>query len=334
MRTYCRNKCRLGVICAALIIAAGCANPLRGTPPCGNQNKASATSTSPAAEISNRVNQTNDLHQVGNFLKSTGANITVIPNKIIKDSKKGLGELSETSEYVLEAATANTTDWPKRIIEDSKESFLRPDNLAILLLAGGASVAMHSSGADKKVAENFDDNHIFHGFTDESLNVIGHPWTQFGASALWYAISKKNQDDFNKKHAEAMIAALSVTGVATMSLKAIRDNEAPNGKDWAWPSGHAASSFTVASMLDEFYGPNVGVPAYVFASLISYRMLDSGDHWTSDIVFGAALGWVVGHTFAAKHKEIEIAGFKVLPYTAYTAANNGSVIGVNLVKRF
>ena len=73
------------------------------------------------------------------------------------------------------------------------------------------------------------------------------------------------------------------------------------------------------------------VPAYIAASLVSYRMIDSGDHWGSDVVFGATLGWVVGHTFAGKHKQLEIAGFKVLPYTAN---NNGSVIGVTLVKRF
>ncbi len=256
------------------------------------------------------------------------------PGVVIKESKKGLEELSETSGYILEAATANVDDWPKRIIEDSKESFLRPDNLSILLLAGGASVALHSSGADKKLAENFDDHYVFQDFTDESLNIIGHPWTQFGASALWYAISKKNQDDFSAERAKAMIAALSVTGVATMGLKAIRQNKAPNGKDWAWPSGHTASSFTVASMLDEFYGPKVGVPAYALASLVAYRMMDSGDHWASDVVFGAALGWVVGHTFGAKHKQLEVAGFKVLPYTAYVPGDNSTAIGVNFVKRF
>lgn len=291
----------LAFVCAALFLAAGCAN------------------------------QTHNLHQANNPPKSAGADIANLPGNIIEGSKEGLDGVSEISGYVLEAATANAADWPKRIIEDSKESFLRADNLSILLLAGGASVALHSSGADKKLAENFDDHYVFQDFTDESLNVIGHPWTQFGASALWYAISKKNQDDFSAERAKAMIAALSVTGVATMGLKAIRDNEAPNGKDWAWPSGHTASSFTVASMLDEFYGPKVGIPAYAFASVIAYRMLDSGDHWTSDVVFGAALGWVVGHTFGAKHKELEVAGFKVLPYTV---ANDGSVIGVNLVKRF
>jgi hypothetical protein len=322
-RAYCRGKYWLAFVCAVLFLAAGCANPVK--------NKAPAAPASPAAETSNEANQANDLHQPDNSPKSAGGGIANLPNKIIKNSKEGLADVSETSGYVLEAAIGDVNNWPKRIIQDSKESFLRADNLSILLLAGGASVALHSSGADEKVADNFEDHHSFHGFADEGLNVVGHPWTQFGASVLWYAVSRKNQDDFNTERAKAMVAALSVTGVATFGLKAIRHNDSPNGKDWAWPSGHVASSFTVASMLDEFYGPKVGVPAYAFASLIAYRMMDSGDHWASDVVFGAAIGWVVGHTFGAKQRQLEIAGFKVLPYTA---SNSGSVIGVNLVKRF
>jgi hypothetical protein len=304
MRAYCRNKCGLAFVCAALFLFAGCAN------------------------------QANNSHQPADFSDSAGADIANLPGNVIEGSKESLDGVFEISGYLLELAKANTADWPKRIIEDSKESFLRADNLSILLLAGGASVAMHNTDADKKLNGNFDDHHVFQGFTDESLNVVGHPWTHVGASALWYAVSRKNQDDFSADRAKAMIAALSVTGVATMGLKAIRDNDSPNGKNWAWPSGHAASSFTVASMLDEFYGPDIGVPAYAFASLISYRMLDTGDHWTSDVVFGAALGWVVGHTFGAKHKQLEVAGFKVLPYTACAPGNNGTAVGVNLVKRF
>lgn len=264
-------------------------------------------------------------------VESAMVNLLNLPAGVIEESKNGLDDLSETSGYVLESATSNVNDWPNRIIKDTKECFLKPDNLTTLLLAGGASVVMHNSGADKNLNENFDDDHVFRGFRDESLNVIGHPWTQFGMATLWYAVSAKNQDELNKARAQTMIEALSMTGVVTMGLKAIRNSDSPNGKNWAWPSGHAASSFTVASVLDEFYGPKVGIPAYALASLISYRMLDTGDHWTSDVVFGATLGWVVGHTIAGKHKQLEVAGFTVLPYTR---GGRNSAVGVNLVKQF
>ncbi len=301
MRAYRLNERWLWIVCAGLVLAGGCAT------------------------------QTDNPSSNNLSIKSAMVNLLNLPAGVIEESKNGLEDLSETSGYVFESATTNATNWPERIVRDSKECFLRPANLTALLLAGGASAVMHNSGADKKLNENFDDDHVFRGFGDEGLNVIGHPWTQFGMATLWYAVSAKNQDEFNKARAQTMIEALSVTGVVTMGLKAIRNNDSPNGKNWAWPSGHTASSFTVASVLDEFYGPKVGIPAYALASLISYRMLDTGDHWSSDIVFGATLGWVVGHTIAGKHKQLEIAGFTVLPYTR---GGRNPAVGVNLVKRF
>ncbi len=231
----------------------------------------------------------------------------------------------------FESAKTDFANWPGRIIDDSKDTFLRADNLTALLLAGGASIAMHQSRADRKIANYFDRHGIFYGFTDESLNVIGCPGTHFAATGLWYAISIDNEDDFNKERAWTMMTALSVTGLVTVGLKAVRDNQTPNGKSWAWPSGHTSSSFTAASVLDEFYGPKVGIPAYALASLVAYRMMDTGDHWASDVVFGATLGWVVGHTIAGKHKKLEVAGFELIPCTA---AGRGQAMGINLVRRF
>jgi len=267
MKVFSRNGCWLGMVCAALVLAAGCAN------------------------------QTAQPSDTSNFTES------------------------------LKSDFAN---WPDRIVEDSKETFLRTDNITALLLAGGASIAMHHSDADKNLAENFRRHQAFEGFTDESLNVIGCPGTHFAATGLWYALSAEKQDELNKERAWTMFTALSTTGLVTVGLKAIRNNDTPNGKKWAWPSGHTASSFTAASVLDEFYGPKVGIPAYALASLVAYRMMDTGDHWASDVVFGVTLGWVVGHTIAAKHKNLEIAGFKVLPLSL----RDGSVVGINLLRQF
>ena len=238
---------------------------------------------------------------------------------------------SERGDF-FEAAKVDLAGLPSEVIRDSNETLLRKDNFTALLLAGGASIAMHNSDADRNIAENVENHQAFSGFYDESLNIIGSPGTHFALAGLWYAISVDNQDDFNKQRAWTMIRALSVTGMTTLTLKAIRHNDSPNGEPWAWPSGHTSSSFTVAYVLDEFYGPKVGIPAYIGASLVAYRMLDAGDHWASDVVFGATLGWIVGHTIAGKHKQLEIAGFQVLPYSSGTGRDRG--FGVLLMKRF
>lgn len=221
--------------------------------------------------------------------------------------------------------------WPKRLIADSKESFLRPDNATALLLAGGASIIMHNTHADTNIERHFDKHPSLQGFEDESLNVLGHPATHAGAAALWYVLSAENDDMINMQRAWTMRTAITLTWVATTGLKLARNNETPNGEDYAWPSGHTSSSFTVASVLDEFYGPKVGIPAYVAASAVAYRMMDTGDHWASDVVFGATLGWVVGHTVAGRHKKLEIAGFEIVPYMSHTEE---SKTGIAFLKRF
>jgi len=49
------------------------------------------------------------------------------------------------------------------------------------------------------------------------------------------------------------------------------------------------------------------------------------------VVFGATLGWVVGHTIAGKHKRLEFAGFEVVPYAG---TGDATVMGIGLIKHF
>ncbi len=242
-------------------------------------------------------------------------------NNTDNNSEKGL---------FLKSAKADFSNLRTSFLENSKDTFLATDNMIALSLAGGASVVMNQ-GADKDIAEHYERHRSFRNFRDESLYVIGHPGAHFAIAGIWYALSAENQDDFNNRRAWTMMNTLLLTWSATGTLKFARHNETPNGKSFAWPSGHTSSSFTVASVLDEFYGPKVGIPAYAIASLVAYRMMDTGDHWASDIVFGATLGWIVGHTVAGKHKKLEVAGFRILPKMA-TGSNSGMV--VSLLKQF
>jgi len=221
---------------------------------------------------------------------------------------------------------------PERMVVDSNDIFIKNNNIIALMLAGGASVAMHNSSADDNLNDNCQKHRGFNDSTEVIFDYAGNPGMHFAATGLWYLSSVTNHDDFNTDRAWTMITALSINGLTTLGLKAIRHNDTPNGKSWAWPSGHTSSSFTVASVLDEFYGPKVGIPAYIAASMVGWRMMDTGDHWASDVVFGATLGWIVGHTVAGQHKQIEIAGFELQPYTV--SSSGQAVAGAMLFKRF
>jgi membrane-associated phospholipid phosphatase len=231
----------------------------------------------------------------------------------------------------FETVKTDLRAFPDRLEQDSKATFLNRDRAAILLWAGLASVAMNNGNADDDVARYFERHDTFGKLDAETLNVIGSPATHLPAAALWYVVSVNREDDVNKQRAMTMFTALTISGVATVALKAVRHNDRPAGDGWAWPSGHTSSSFTVASVLHEFYGLKVGIPAYAAAGLVAYRMMDVGDHWASDVLFGATLGLVVGHTVARNHEIPEIAGFEVLPYYGNYQT---PAVGVSLARRF
>jgi len=240
-------------------------------------------------------------------------------------------DVTASSTGWYEAAKADLDVFPARLKVEAKATFLHSDNLAALAWAGFASVAMNNGNADDDVADYFADHDTFGGFSDEALFIIGSPVSHFAGAGLWYILSAEDHDDPSRERAVTMLTALTITGAVTGGLKAIRHNDQPDGQSWAWPSGHTSSSVAVASVLHEFYGLKVGLPAYAVAGLVAWRMMDDGDHWASDVLFGATLGWVVGHTVARRHGAPEIAGFEVEPYYGNQYA---PAVGIHLVKRF
>ena len=221
---------------------------------------------------------------------------------------------------------------PKIIIEEDKKLVSKDENLLLLLGAAGGSIALHAGGGDRRVADHFDSTGNLNPEVDKITDYVGGPGLHFAVTGLWYLTSARNSDDLNQQRAWTMLKALSVTGATTLGLKMVRNNRTPNDKLWAWPSGHTSSSFTVASVLDEMYGPEVGIPAYLGAGFVGYRMMDSGDHWASDVLFGGILGYLIGHQIAGEDKKLELAGFNVMPFTANIG--NENVMGVRLTRRF
>ncbi|MBN1456622.1 MAG: phosphatase PAP2 family protein [Sedimentisphaerales bacterium] len=220
---------------------------------------------------------------------------------------------------------------PDVVIVNTKEVATNGDYLFWLLLAGGGSIAMHRSGADRHIDEEIGKQALGSDL-DKLVDMAGGPGYHFAAAGLWYLVSADRQNSIQKERAWTMLKALTVTGALTVGLKVIRNNDTPNGKSFAWPSGHTSSSFAVASVLDEFYGPQVGIPAYLGAGFVGYRMMDSGDHWASDVLFGGVLGYIVGHHVAGKHQELDLAGFKMAPLTS--SISSKEVAGLSFVKKF
>jgi len=93
--------------------------------------------------------------------------------------------------------------------------------------------------------------------------------------------------------AQAMIVNGAYSGILKYSVR----RERPDGSDrLSFPSGHASTAFSLATVANHHYGWRVGLPAYVLASGIGLSRIESNRHHLSDVLAGATLGLIVGRT--------------------------------------
>jgi membrane-associated phospholipid phosphatase len=95
-------------------------------------------------------------------------------------------------------------------------------------------------------------------------------------------------------------AALMV-GV-TYGLKFTIDEKRPNGDKQSFPSGHASISFASAEFLRKRYGWKYGIPAYVVATFVAFSRAESKQHYTHDVIAGAAIGIGSSYLFTKPYK--------------------------------
>ena len=71
----------------------------------------------------------------------------------------------------------------------------------------------------------------------------------------------------------------------------------PDGSDpYSLPSGHTASAFATATVLQRHFGWKAGIPAYGFGAYVAASRMSANKHHLSDVVIGAAIGVAAGRT--------------------------------------
>jgi membrane-associated phospholipid phosphatase len=86
----------------------------------------------------------------------------------------------------------------------------------------------------------------------------------------------------------------------------------PTGECCAFPSGHAASAFATASVLERHFGYRNSWPAMLIASYVAASRLHDNRHFLSDVVFGASVGVASGWTVVGQHGR---SNYALMPVT-------------------
>ena len=207
---------------------------------------------------------------------------------------------------------------------------LNLNNAVLFSAALAGSVAMRDD-LDEEVRREVAQHPERWGAASNALGRLGEVQYQVPVLLAVYGYSLREQDAELHDLSASLISAYTLTGLTTTVIKGVSNTERPS-KEWndgnfGFPSFHVASSMSIAAVLDEYYGPKVGLPAMTLAGLIGWSRIDERDHDLSDVVFGAAVGYLIGKSVAGQHRTGD-GRVHILPWTHPTEGTPGMQLNV------
>jgi hypothetical protein len=191
-----------------------------------------------------------------------------------------------------------STSW-KTLLKDTGQDFLafprRRSTWVILGVGAGAALAAHT-------ADDYVESHIVGNESADKFFRIGkwagHTYIQVGAAVgLWaagrYIVAPAAGEPRTNKYSEIgfdLMRAQAVSQTIVHSMKATIRRVRPNGECCAFPSGHAASAFAAAGILERHLGYRASWPALAGAMYVAASRMVDNKHFLSDVMFGAAVG--------------------------------------------
>jgi membrane-associated phospholipid phosphatase len=126
-------------------------------------------------------------------------------------------------------------------------------------------------------------------------NVTGALLTQVGASFGTFAVGKATGNARIAALGSHLIRAQVASQIVVQSVKLATHRSRPDASNHlSLPSGHTASAFATATVLQRDFGWKVGIPAYAVGAYVAAARVSSTKHYLSDVIIGAAIGVSAG----------------------------------------
>jgi hypothetical protein len=190
---------------------------------------------------------------------------------------------------------------------------------AVLGGAGLLAAAVHNQ--DTKI------NSHFQGGSSKLFSAgkyLGQSYTIAAAAFATYMAGRVAKNDKASHIGIDELRALLESELLVQGLKYTIRRERPEGTGYSFPSGHATDSFAAATVLARHFGAKAAIPTYTVASYIAMSRLHENRHYASDVIFGAGLGYVVGHT-VTRHGKGNFTEFAMYPMAVPGGAGIGFV---------
>lgn len=201
------------------------------------------------------------------------------------------------------------TGWAT-LLKDTARDFAafprRKSTWTLLGIGGAAALATHP-------ADHYVERHIVGSTAAADVfrpgRWIGSSEVQVGtAVGLWavgrYVVAPAAGESRTNKVSHLgfdLIRAQLLTEGLVQGMKYAVRRDRPTGECCAFPSGHAASAFAAASVLERHLGYRASWPALAAATYVATSRLVDNRHFLSDVMFGAGLGMASGWTIVGRH---------------------------------
>ena len=196
---------------------------------------------------------------------------------------------ADTSRVVTDSLVSDTTfSTPKKMTFLDKlphGKLFNSTYIGVPLIIGGL-IEKHQDTKFRKLRNDFMPR--FHRTLDN--------YTQFAPAAVMVGMKAAGVESRSSWGRMLLSDAFSVALMAgtVQGLKNATNVMRPDGSDnHSFPSGHTATAFMTATMLNKEYGyksPWIGVGAYSVATATGLMRMANNKHWLSDVMVGAGIG--------------------------------------------
>lgn len=199
-----------------------------------------------------------------------------------------------------------------------------PSRENLMWLGIGAVAALAAHAGDHQVTTTVAGTRLFGTSLDSGSTMGGMP-VQFGSAFATFAIGRLTNNAKVTAVGGDLVRAQLVAQTISYGLKYSVQRTRPDGTSFSFPSGHAATTFASATVLQRHFGWKAGVPAYAVASLVATSRIRDSRHYLSDVVFGAAIGIVAGRTVTVGRGDTRFA------LTPIASPDGGAGVGFTLL---
>jgi membrane-associated phospholipid phosphatase len=157
----------------------------------------------------------------------------------------------------------------------------------------------------------------------KDISQIGSLYATGGVAAAFYLAGRAANNARARETGLLGAEALIDSGIVVNILKVASQRQRPpadhsSGEFFdggsSFPSGHAISAWSLATVIDQEYGkhrPLVRVGVYGLATAVSLSRYTGRNHFLSDVLVGSAMGYGIGRYVYHKHHDVTLDALNV-----------------------